>query len=203
MPVRVQVPSSVHRKSQDESSGFFVFRKRTKLVLVSGIETKNRPDTVWPICLRLRSLDHHLKKLKPTTMTKLKYFLLILLLVLTFPNIYAQEYTTAERRVQIFTPDEKDNLQMWFHNEIYKMEFTEEELDEYYAVIFYYVAKISRLDDLDKGYTKEEFKVELDKFLVKQEVELKEMLTEERYNLHTTIYAKFLNPAYKRWGIDE
>ena len=83
------------------------------------------------------------------------------------------------------------------------MDFTEEELDQYYAVIFYYVAKISRLDDLDKGYTKEEFKVELNKLLVKQEVDLREMLTEERYNLHATIYATFLNSAYKRWGIDD
>jgi hypothetical protein len=135
-------------------------------------------------------------------MIKLKYFLLILSLVFALPNLYAQEYTKAERKVQIFTPDEKDNLQMWFHKEIYKMDFTEEELDEYYAVIFYYVAKISRLDDLDKGYTEEEFKVELNKFLVKQDVDLKEMLTEERYNLHTTIYATFLEAAYERWGIN-
>lgn len=134
---------------------------------------------------------------------KLTYFLLILSLVFALPNLNAQEYTKAERKVQIFTPDEKDNLQMWFHREIYKMEFTEEELDEYYAVIFYYVSKISRLDDLDKGYTKEEFKVELNKFLVKQDVDLKEMLTEERYNLHNEIYDVFLSSAYKRWGIDE
>ncbi len=136
-------------------------------------------------------------------MIKLKYLILTLSLVFALPNLNAQEYSKAERKVQIFTPDEKDNLQMWFHKEIYKMDFTEEELDEYYAVIFYYVAKISRLDDLDKGYTKEEFKVELNKLLVKQEVDLKEMLTEERFNLHTTIYATFLKAAYKRWSINE
>ena len=133
---------------------------------------------------------------------KLKYFLLILSLVFTLPSLYAQEYTKAERKVQIFTPEEKDNLQMWFHREIYKMEFTEEELDEYYAVIFYYIAKISRLDDLDKGYTKEEFKVELNKYLKKQEVDLKEMLTEERYKIHTEIFDVFLSSAYERWGIN-
>ena len=132
---------------------------------------------------------------------KLKYFYLILSLVFTLPNLYAQEYTKAERKVQIFTPEEKDNLQMWFHREIYKLEFTEEELDEYYAVIFYYIAKISRLDDLDKGYTEEEFKEELNKYLKKQDADLKEMLTEERYNIHTEIFDVFLSTAYKRWGI--
>lgn len=132
---------------------------------------------------------------------KIRHFLLILSLVFALPNLNAQEYTKAERKVQIFTPAEKDNLQMWFHREIHKMDFSEEELDQYYAVIFYYVAKISRLDDLDKGYTKEEFKVELNKLLAKQEVDLKEMLTKKRYNLHTKIYARFLESAYIRWGI--
>ena len=133
---------------------------------------------------------------------KIKYLLILLALSFTLPSLNAQEYTKAERKVQIFTPEEKDNLQMWFHREIYKMEFTEEELDEYYAVIFYYIAKISRLDDLDKGYTKEEFKVELNKYLEKQEVDLKEMLTEERYKIHTEIFDVFLSSAYKRWGIN-
>jgi hypothetical protein len=131
----------------------------------------------------------------------LKNFLIILILLIALPNIQAQEYTKAERKVQIFTPDEKDNLQMWFHKEIHKMDFTEEELDEYYAVIFYYIAKISRLDDLDKDYSKEEFKVELNKLLVKQDIDMKEMLSEERYTLHKEIYSVFLDAAYKRWGI--
>jgi len=135
-------------------------------------------------------------------MIKLKYLLFILSLAFAIPNLYAQEYTKAERKVQIFTPAEKDNLQMWFHKEIHKMDFTEEELDEYYAVIFYYVARISRLDDLDKDYTHEEFKVELNKLLVKQDADIKEMLTEERYNLHNEIYTVFLNSAYERWGIN-
>ncbi len=133
-------------------------------------------------------------------MTKLTY-LLFVLVVFAFSNLQSQDLIKEERKVKIFTPEEKDNLQMWFHKEIYKMEFTEEELDNYYAVIFYYVSKISRLDDLDKGYTKEKFKQELNKLLVKQGAELQEMLTEERYELHVEIFDEFLRPAYKRWGI--
>ena len=135
-------------------------------------------------------------------MTKLTY-LLLLSFLFTFSTIQSQELNKEERKVQIFTPDEKDNLQMWFHKEIHRMEFTEEELDNYYAIIFYYISKISRLDDLDKGFTKEEFKEELNKFIAKQNVDLQEMLSEERYTLHTEIYAEFLRGAYKRWGINE
>jgi hypothetical protein len=134
-------------------------------------------------------------------MIKPQFLLVVLAILFAFPNIYAQEYSKAERKVQIFTPDEKDNLQMWFHKEVHAMDFTEEELDEYYAVIFYYIAKISRLDDLDKGYTKEEFKIELNKLLVKQDTDIKEMLTADRYILHNKVYDVFLNTAYKRWGI--
>lgn len=132
---------------------------------------------------------------------KIKFLLILLTLGMTLTNLNAQEYTKAERKVQIFTPEEKDNLQMWFHREIHKMDFTEEELDQYYAVIFYYIAKISRLDDLDKGYTEEEFKVELNKLLEKQDNDLKEMLTEERFKVHKEAFDVFLTAAYKRWGI--
>ncbi len=135
-------------------------------------------------------------------MTKLTYLLLVSF-VFTFSTIQSQDLSKEERKVQIFTPDEKDNLQMWFHKEIHKMEFTEEELDDYYAIIFYYVSKISRLDDLDKHYTKEEFKEKLNTLLAKQNKDLQEMLTTERYELHTEIYAEFLRSAYRRWGIND
>jgi hypothetical protein len=111
--------------------------------------------------------------------------------------------TKKERAVVIFTPDEKDNLQMWFIEEVNKLKFTEEELDEYDGVIFYYIVRIARLDDLDKGYTKEEFKQELNKLLDKQNTELQEMLTEERFKIHTEIYSVFLGAAYDRWGIND
>ncbi len=135
-------------------------------------------------------------------MTIFKY-LLLFTFVFTFVNVQSQIMTKKERAVVIFTPDEKDNLQMWFHEEVNKMKFTEEELDEYYGIIFYYIVRISRLDDLDKGYTEEEFKQELNKLLGKQNKELQEMLTEERFKIHTEIYDIFLGAAYERWGISE
>lgn len=135
-------------------------------------------------------------------MTIFKY-LLLFTFVFTFVNVQSQTMTKKERAVVIFTPEEKDNLQMWFHEEVNKMKFTEEELDEYYGVIFYYIVRISRLDDLDKGYTKEEFKQELNKLLETQNMELQEMLTEERFKIHTEIYSVFLGAAYERWGIND
>ena len=132
--------------------------------------------------------------------TYLKIFLFLIFLFV-FTNVKSQELDKESRKVQIYTPHEKDNLQLWFHNEIKAMKFTEEELDQYYAVIFYYISKISRLDDKDKEFTKEEFKKELNKYLALQDKELKEMFSKERFELHTKIYGEFLKSAYRRWGI--
>ncbi len=55
--------------------------------------------------------------------------------------------------------------------------------------------------DLDKEYTKEKFKQELNKLHEKQNKKLQEMLTEERFKIHTEIYNVFLNTTYDRWGI--
>jgi len=128
-------------------------------------------------------------------------YLMLLMFILAFSNINSQEFDKTSRKVQIYTPEEKDNLQMWLHNELTEMKFTEEELYDYYAVIFYYISKISRLDDLDKDYTQEEFKKELNRYLAVEDKEIREMLSEERYEIHARLHAVFLKSAYKRWGI--
>lgn len=133
----------------------------------------------------------------------MRYFkhLILLMSLLAFTNINSQEFDKTSRKVQIYTHQERDNLQMWLHNELKEMKFTEEELYEYYAVIFYYFSKISRLDDLDKGYTQEEFKKELNKYLALEDKEIREMLSEERYKIHLRLHNELLRSAYKRWGI--
>lgn len=135
-------------------------------------------------------------------MNYLKY-LLALTIILSCFGVQSQEYDKKTRVVKIFTPEEKDNLQIWFHDEIIKMNFNEEEQDEYFSVINYYIVKIARLDDKDQDLTKEEFKKELNKYLNKQNAELLEILTNEQYEIHTDAYGRFLKAAYKRWGLDD
>ncbi len=81
------------------------------------------------------------------------------------------------------------------------MDLTEEEMDQYSGILVYYVAKIARLDDKDKGYSEERFKKELNSLLAKQDEELKELLTPEQFEIHQEIYGEFLRSAYRRWGI--
>ncbi len=126
----------------------------------------------------------------------------LLLFICTIGQIHAQEMSKEERKVQIFTYEEKANLQNWFNEEIKQMELTEERSAQYSAVIVYYVAKIARLDDKDQEFTKEEFKVKLNEYLGKQDKELQEFLSPEQFVIHKEIYGEFLRSAYKRWGIE-
>ena len=118
-------------------------------------------------------------------------------------ELNAQEMSKEERKVQIFTYEEKANLQNWFNEQVKRMELTEETAAQYNSIIVYYIAKISRLDDKDQEFTKEEFKAELNKYLAKQDTELQEVLSPEQFAIHKEIYGEFIRSASKRWGIDD
>ena len=133
-------------------------------------------------------------------MTRTKIILCITGLLI-FSNIKAQELSKEERKVEIFSSEEKDNLQLWFRDEVKSMNLNEEEMSQYSSIIVYYVAKIARLDDKDKDYSEERFKKELNNLLAKQDKELEDLLTPEQFDIHKEIYGEFLRSAYKRWGI--
>ncbi len=116
---------------------------------------------------------------------------------------YIQAQESNSDKVEIFSSEEKDNLQIWFHEEVKKMNLSEEEMSQYTSVITYYIAKISRLDDKDKGFSKERFTKELNTLLDKQNKDLEDLLTPEQLQIHHEIYSEFLRSAYKRWGLSK
>ncbi|MGI9547946.1 MAG: hypothetical protein ACR2MM_11945 [Flavobacteriaceae bacterium] len=117
-------------------------------------------------------------------------------------SVNAQEMSKEDRKVQIYSYEEKANLQNWFNKEVERMKLTEEQSSQYSSVIVYYVAKIARLDDKDQDYTKEEFKSKLNNYLEKQDADLREILSPEQFSIHKEIYGEFLRSAYRRWGIE-
>ena len=114
---------------------------------------------------------------------------------------YAQQGSKEDMKVKIFTAEERDNLQLWYHEEIQRMGLTEEKDSQYNSILIYYIAKISRLDDKDQDLSKAEFKERLDEYLKKQDADLREILTDEQFTIHKEIYGEFLRSAYRRWGI--
>jgi hypothetical protein len=105
-------------------------------------------------------------------------------------------------KVKLFTHEERDNLQLWYNEELKRMGLSEEKESQYNSILFYYIAKITRLDDKDQDYTPEEFKAKLNEYLVKQDADLREILTDAQFDIHKEIYGEFLRSAYKRWGLE-
>ena len=114
-----------------------------------------------------------------------------------------QQQTKEDVKVKLFTHEERDNLQLWYNEELKRMGLSEEKESQYNSILFYYIAKITRLDDKDQDYTPEEFKTKLNAYLAKQDADLREILTDEQFAIHKEIYGEFLRSAYKRWGIEE
>ncbi len=133
----------------------------------------------------------------------LRLILILFLIAGSISATSAQEYTKKNRKVTIFTSEEKDNLQIWFNNEVdHRMGLNQEERDEYSSILTYYIVKIARLDDKDKDFTKEELKIEAEKLLAKQDAELKLALTAEQYAVHQELYGELMRAVYTRWGIE-
>ncbi|MEJ2585827.1 MAG: hypothetical protein P8Z38_12620 [Robiginitalea sp.] len=61
-----------------------------------------------------------------------------------------QQQSKEDLKVQIFTHEERDNLQLWFNQELKRMGLSEEKESQYNSILVYYIAKISRLDDKDQ-----------------------------------------------------
>ena len=129
--------------------------------------------------------------------------LFLLVFMVGAGSVIAQQVKEDDNKVQIFTYEEKANLQNWYREEAKRMQLTEDQEANYSSILVYYVAKIARLDDKDQMFTKEEFKKELNKYLVKQEAELKEILSPEQFEIHQEIYAEFMRSAKRRWGIED
>jgi len=95
-----------------------------------------------------------------------------------------------ENKVELFTPKERDNTQMWVQEQIGMMELSEEASNDYSIILLYYLAKIRRLDDKDNFTSKAELLQKTDELVMNQNKEVKEILSEKQYEIHLEFYDK-------------
>ncbi|MFC5048501.1 hypothetical protein ACFSTE_08465 [Aquimarina hainanensis] len=111
---------------------------------------------------------------------------------------YAQEAPVEKnKKVEIFTPQERDNLQVWFHEKVKDMKLGMEVEEEYFSIVLYHIVKITRLDD-KKTLTKEEIRDKAKTLLLKQNKEVKGILTEEQYAKHLSIFGDIIKSVHNR-----
>ena len=101
-------------------------------------------------------------------MKHLKLFFTILFLSL-YVNSYGQksqkQIDLEKSKVQIFSDEERANLQLHFYDKTQEMNLSEDVEEEYYRLLLHYVYDIQRLDDKDMALTDDEIKVELEKIV--------------------------------------
>ena len=128
---------------------------------------------------------------------KFSFLIVIMVFLASSLSMKGQEMTQKqkeyeENKVEIFTLEERDNIQMWVQEEVEKMGLSEEEINEYNNILLYYLGKLRRFDDKDKGNSKEEVLKKMDQLIIIQNADLKEILSEEQYEMHLEFYDKMI-----------
>ena len=130
---------------------------------------------------------------------------LIFILLITVNNTFAQksqkEIRQQERKVDtMFTVQERSNLQLWFYDEIKKMNLSDEVEEEYYRIVLHYAFYMTRLDDKDKDFTTDERKNEFEKIVGNLNSKVKNVLSESDYEAHLSTFNQILKSVYERSG---
>jgi hypothetical protein len=123
------------------------------------------------------------------------HFICVFLIFCT--SITAQELTEKqkeyqENKVQIFTLEERNNIQNWIQKEFAQMSLSEETENQYTTILLSYMGKIQRLDDKDMGNSKEDIIQKMDEMIVNQDKELEKILSPEEFAMHVKIYDQLL-----------
>lgn len=124
-------------------------------------------------------------------MNKSQLFL-ILIFSLTISTVFGQGLTEKQKekekvKVELFSSEEKDNLQYWFQEEIKKFGFTEEEQSNYQNTLLMYSGKMMRLDDKDQGLSKDEILKKLEELSQKFSSDVKSQLNETQFQMHNEL----------------
>ncbi|GAA4268347.1 hypothetical protein [Hyunsoonleella aestuarii] len=131
---------------------------------------------------------------------------LTLTLILVTINGFSQQKTQEQKereksKVELYTPEEKDNLQNFYAEEVNKMKLSEEIKSEYYNILLFYTHSMSRLDDKDKDYTQEEISEKFNILHFKMNEKMKALLTPEQYVIHLETFNKILYSVSRKTSL--
>lgn len=115
--------------------------------------------------------------------------LLVAILVLTVVGVNAQSLSLKEQarennEIALFTDEEINDIQNWFYQEVQDMDLDEETLAQYESNLLVYTSRMMRLDDKDKGYSKDEILIEFELLLTELNHKMKSILPEGQFRIH-------------------
>jgi hypothetical protein len=138
----------------------------------------------------------NLNIIKTQIMKKIRLLIALMCLVSSF-SVNAQKLTPKQlerekNKVEIYTSEERDNLQMAFYKHVKEMNLSEENEEEYYAVFLYYLMKMNRLNDKDKGLSEAQVKEQFQENIDKMNSEIVSLLNDEQKVMHQEYIDKFV-----------
>ncbi|OUR94544.1 hypothetical protein A9Q87_02610 [Flavobacteriales bacterium 34_180_T64] len=114
---------------------------------------------------------------------------LVIILVFTSFNVNSQssndlKIERQKNRVEMFSSDERNELQIWFYHKTESMQLSDDEDNLYHGIIVLYMNKMMRLDDMDQDFTQDEIieKVQLNFDMINSSVQPR--LSDEQYTVH-------------------
>jgi len=132
---------------------------------------------------------------------KIIYSILFCVCMTTYGQKSTKQIEREKNKIDtLYTYKEKENLQIMFNNEVAKMRLSESKSADYFNIITGYGFDMRRLDDLDKGYSSDEIKVELNKIINKMNTEVKDLLNKRQYIIHLESMNKLLYSIYSKWN---
>ena len=122
---------------------------------------------------------------------------------LSAQTLTAKQKEREKNKVEIYSAEERDNLQRYYHEEVKKMNLSEKEESNYYETLVSYTYDMARLNDKDKGLNSEEIKTKLDGLVTKMNSEMKSILSTEQYIIHLETFNKVLTSIYHKQNWDK
>ena len=130
-------------------------------------------------------------------MKTLKTIISIIVMSITV-NGFSQTLTPKQierqkSEVKILTDNERNDLQIWFHQELNKLNLSDSVEREYDGILSLYTYKMKRLDDKDQDFTSEQIQEQFHYYITTLNQKVSDLLPQDKYEMHLDIMQKLLN----------
>lgn len=103
----------------------------------------------------------------------------------------------------VYTVEERANMQRWFYERVNDMKLESDIRDDYDRIVNKYVFEMSRLNDSDKNFKRDEIHEKFNLLVGKMNGELKAILTTEQYVNHLENFGEIQRSIYRRWNFND
>ncbi len=113
----------------------------------------------------------------------------------SFAQVQQQEQK-KDTKIEVFTPHEKGQIQVWFRAQTVPLNLTETQLEDYSNVILTNFNVIFHLTDRDKNYSLAEIEEKTEAVFKKINKQTKPIIDKEQFKVHQLTMKRF-EAAYK------